>query len=307
MKPLHVVLAVLITAIWGVNFSVIKLGLASVDPLILAGIRFSLCALPAILFIRKPDVAWRYLIGYGLVFGIGLWGVVNLGIKAGLSAGIASLVLQFSAFFTLLLGGWVFKEALTRFQILGMLIALAGLFCIITISDGSVSLTGVLLVLVGAGSWSVANLISKKANTKDVFGFLVWSSAFAPIPLFALDYAVNGSVGYTTFVSQVNTTAVLSILFQVYPNTLYAYWIWNSLLKTYPVSTVAPLSLLVPIFGMLGSVVVFNESVPMSKVLAVVLIVLGLAVGLYGQRIFNAMFARPARHVDPRRKIPTST
>lgn len=307
MKPLHVVLAVLITAIWGVNFSVIKLGLASVDPLILAGIRFSLCALPAILFIRKPDVAWRYLIGYGLVFGIGLWGVVNLGIKAGLSAGIASLVLQFSAFFTLLLGGWVFKEALTRFQILGMLIALAGLFCIITISDGSVSLTGVLLVLVGAGSWSVANLISKKANTKDVFGFLVWSSAFAPIPLFALDFAVNGSAGYTTFVSQVNTTAVLSILFQVYPNTLFAYWIWNSLLKTYPVSTVAPLSLLVPIFGMLGSVVVFNESVPVSKVLAVVLIVLGLAVGLYGQRIFNAMFARPARHVDPRRKIPTST
>ena len=90
MKPLHVVLAVLITAIWGVNFSVIKLGLATVDPFILAGIRFSLCALPAIFFIRKPNVPWRYIIGYGLVFGIGLWGIVNLGIKAGLSAGIAS-------------------------------------------------------------------------------------------------------------------------------------------------------------------------------------------------------------------------
>jgi len=295
MKPLHVVLAVLITAIWGVNFSVIKLGLATVDPFILAGIRFSLCALPAMFFIRKPDVPWRYIIGYGLVFGIGLWGVVNLGIKAGLSAGIASLVLQFSAFFTLLLGSWVFKEALTRFQVLGILIALAGLLCIITISDGSVSLTGVSLVLVGAASWSVANIISKKARTRDVFGFLVWASAFAPIPLFALDYAVNGSAGYTALVSQVNTTTVLSILFQVYPNTLFAYWVWNSLLKTYPVSTVAPLSLLVPIFGMLGSVVVFNESVPVSKVLAVVLIVLGLAVGLYGQRIFNAVFARPAR------------
>lgn len=295
MKPLHVVLAVLITAIWGVNFSVIKLGLATVDPFILAGIRFSLCALPAMFFIHKPDVPWRYIVGYGLVFGIGLWGVVNLGIKAGLSAGIASLVLQFSAFFTLLLGSWVFKEALTRFQVLGMLIALAGLLCIITISDGSVSLTGVSLVLVGAASWSVANIISKKASTRDVFGFLVWSSAFAPIPLFALDYAVNGSAGYTAFVSQVNTTTLLSILFQVYPNTLFAYWVWNSLLKTYPVSTVAPLSLLVPIFGMLGSVVVFNESVPVSKVLAVVLIVLGLAVGLYGQRMFNAVFARPGR------------
>ncbi|CAN1596957.1 EamA family transporter [Pseudomonas mediterranea] len=293
MKPWHLALAVLITAIWGINFSVIKLGLATVDPFILAGIRFSLCALPAIFFIRKPDVPWRYLIGYGLVFGIGLWGVVNLGIKAGLSAGIASLILQFSAFFTLLLGGWVFKEALTRFQVLGMLIALGGLLCIIMISDGSVSLPGVFLVLVGAASWSVANIINKKASTRDVFGFLVWSSAFAPIPLFALDYVINGSAGYSSFIQQVDTTAVLSILFQVYPNTLFAYWIWNSLLKTYPVSTVAPLSLLVPIFGMLGSVFVFHESVPLNKVLAVVLIVLGLGVGLYGQRIFNAMFAVP--------------
>ncbi|NUT88407.1 EamA family transporter [Pseudomonas corrugata] len=293
MKPWHLALAVLITAIWGINFSVIKLGLATVDPFILAGIRFSLCALPAIFFIRKPDVPWRYLIGYGLVFGIGLWGVVNLGIKAGLSAGIASLILQFSAFFTLLLGGWVFKEALTRFQVLGMLIAFGGLLCIIMISDGSVSLSGVLLVLAGAASWSVANIINKKASTRDVFGFLVWSSAFAPIPLFALDYAINGSTGYSSFIQQVDMTAVLSILFQVYPNTLFAYWIWNSLLKTYPVSTVAPLSLLVPIFGMLGSVFVFHESVPLNKVLAVVLIVLGLGVGLYGQRICNAMFAVP--------------
>lgn len=217
MKPWHLALAVLITAIWGINFSVIKLGLATVDPFILAGIRFSLCALPAIFFIRKPDVPWRYLIGYGLVFGIGLWGVVNLGIKAGLSAGIASLILQFSAFFTLLLGGWVFKEALTRFQVLGMLIALGGLLCIIMISDGSVSLSGVLLVLAGAAAWSVANIINKKASTRDVFGFLVWSSAFAPIPLFALDYAINGSAGYSSFIQQVDTTAVLSILFQVYP------------------------------------------------------------------------------------------
>ncbi|POP77219.1 EamA family transporter [Pseudomonas syringae] len=295
MKPLHIGLAVLVMAIWGINFSVIKLGLTNVDPLILAGLRFSLCALPAIFFVRRPNVPWRYLIGYGLVFGIGLWGIVNLGIKAGLSAGIASLVLQFSAFFSILLGSWVFREALNRFQILGMLIALSGLLSVILISDGSVSLLGMLLVLVGALSMSVANIINKKANTRDVFAFLVWSSAFSPIPLFALDYAINGSVGYIMFVNHIGTTAVLSILFQVYPNTLFAYWIWNSLLKTYPISTVAPLSLLVPIFGMLGSVVIFNEHMSTGKVLAVLLIVTGLSVGLYGRRIFDGLIGRDGR------------
>jgi O-acetylserine/cysteine efflux transporter len=76
---------------------------------------------------------------------------------------------------------------------------------------------------------------------------------------------------------------------------LFGYWVWNSLLKQYPVSTVAPLSLLVPIFGMLGSVVIFDESLSPMKIVAVGLIVSGLAVGLYGQRIRNALFAGRSR------------
>ncbi|MHC8314711.1 EamA family transporter [Pseudomonas sp. LB3P31] len=289
MKTRHLLLAITITAIWGVNFSVIKLGLTTVDPFILAGIRFTLCAIPAIFFIPKPDVQWRYIVGYGLVFGIGLWGVVNLGIQSGLSAGIASLVLQFSAFFTILLGSWIFKESISRYQYAGMVLALCGLLSIISIADGSVTTVGLLLVLLGALAWSTANVINKKARTTEVFAFLVWSSAFSPIPLFALDYLVNGSTGYSALVSQLDYRAVLSILFQVYPNTLFGYWVWNSLMKRYPVSTVAPLSLLVPVFGLLGSALIFNENLSLNKILAVVLIVSGLGVGLYGQRIMHVV------------------
>ncbi|ORM74505.1 hypothetical protein HA42_21490 [Pantoea deleyi] len=285
MKLSHLLLAVLITAIWGVNFSVIKLGLHAVDPFLLAGIRFTLCALPAILFIKKPDVPWRYLIGYGLVFGIGLWGLVNLGIQAGLSAGIASLLLQFSAFFTLLLGSLVFRERLSRSQIAGGFIACAGLLSIFFITDGSVTISGVLLVLAGAIAWSVANIISKRAGTRQVFAFLVWSSAFAPLPLFLLDGVVNGMAGYRALHSHADSLALLSILFQAYPNTLLGYWVWNGLLKRYPVSTVAPLSLLVPVFGILGSVAIFGETLSTQKIAALLLIVTGLAVGLYGPRL----------------------
>ncbi|VVO14662.1 putative amino-acid metabolite efflux pump [Pseudomonas fluorescens] len=295
MKARHLLLAISITAIWGVNFSVIKLGLTTVDPFILAGIRFTLCALPAIFFIPKPDVQWRYIIGYGLVFGIGLWGIVNLGIKSGLSAGIASLVLQFSAFFTIVLGSWIFKETISRFQYAGMGLALCGLLNILSIVDGTVTTVGLILVLLGAVAWSAANVINKKAKTTQVFAFLVWSSAFSPIPLFALDYAVNGSTGYYALVNQLDYRAVLSILFQVYPNTLFGYWVWNSLLKRYPVSTVAPLSLLVPVFGLLGSVMIFNENLSVNKIVAVVLIVSGLGVGLYGQRVLSAVLKRSDR------------
>ncbi|WP_455865438.1 EamA family transporter [Pantoea agglomerans] len=285
MKLSHLLLAILITAIWGINFSVIKIGLSSVDPYILAGIRFTLCALPALFFIKKPDVPWRYIIGYGLVFGIGLWGLVNLGIKAGLSAGIASLLLQFSAFFTILLGSVVFKESLTRYQIAGFALASTGLLSIVFITDGSVTFFGTLLVLAGAIAWSIANIIIKRSATKQIFAFLVWSSAFSPLPLFLLDWLVNGSNGYTALVSHVDYRAVLSILFQVYPNTLFGYWVWNSLLKQYPISTVAPLSLLVPVFGILGSMAIFGEAISSLKILALLLIISGLVVGLYGYRL----------------------
>lgn len=285
MKLHHLLLAILITAIWGVNFSVIKLGLNAVDPLILAGIRFTLCALPALFFIRKPDVKWRYIISYGLVFGIGLWGLVNLGIKTGLSAGIASLLLQFSAFFTILLGSLVFKESLNRYQIAGFTLACTGLLSIVFITDGSVTLFGTLLVLAGAIAWSIANIINKHSGTKQIFAFLVWSSAFSPVPLFLLDWLVNGANGYTTLVNHIDARSVLSILFQVYPNTLFGYWVWNFLLKQYPISTVAPLSLLVPVFGILGSRVIFGEEVSSVKILALLLIISGLVVGLYGHRL----------------------
>jgi len=285
MKLHHLLLAILITAIWGVNFSVIKLGLNSVDPLILAGIRFTLCAFPALFFIKKPDVQWRYIISYGLVFGIGLWGLVNLGIKTGLSAGIASLLLQFSAFFTILLGSLVFKETLNRYQIAGFIIACTGLLSIVFITDGSVTLFGTLLVLAGATAWSIANIINKQAGTKQIFAFLVWSGAFSPLPLFLLDWLVNGTSGYTALVNHIDARALLSILFQVYPNTLFGYWVWNSLLKQYPLSTVAPLSLLVPVFGILGSRVIFGEDISPVKILALLLIISGLGVGLYGHRL----------------------
>src|SRR5688572_27984150 len=110
MQPKDFFLAVLITAIWGVNFSLIKLGLISLDPFTLAGFRFLLCALPLVFFIEKPDVPLKYVAAYGLTFGVGLWGIVSLGIYYGVSAGIASLVLQFSAFLTVFLGFLLLKE-----------------------------------------------------------------------------------------------------------------------------------------------------------------------------------------------------
>ena len=285
MKPRDFLLAVFVTFIWGINFSVIKLGLTSLDPFMLSGLRFLLCALPLVFFVKKPNVSMSYIISYGLVFGVGLWGIVSLGIYYGVSAGVASLVLQMTAFFTIILGAIVLNETIDTSKKLGFLIALTGIGFIISVTDGSVTYIGVSLVLLGAVSWSVANIIIKKAGTKEVFSFLIWSSLFSPIPLFILAYLTQGELIFIDFFENLDNKAIFSILFQVYPTTLMGYWIWNSLMHKYPVSSVAPISLLVPIFGLVGSYFIFDETIGLMKILASTLLVGGLIISTFGNQL----------------------
>jgi len=290
MKQNDLILTIFVTFIWGVNFSVIKLGLISLDPFILAGMRFLLCALPLVFFIKKPEVPMKYIITYGLLFGVGLWGMVSLGIYFGISAGMASLVLQMSAFFTVILASIILNENIDITKKLAFVVALLGLTLIISVTDGSVTSLGLILVLVGAVSMSFTNIIVKKIGNKNLFSFMVWASLFSPVPLFILAFLTQGEVVFTNFFENLDNTAIFSILFQVYPTTLFGYWIWNKLLHKYPVSSVAPLSLLVPIFGLAGSYFIFGETIGFIKILASFLIILALLINTYGQKLYKKIY-----------------
>ena len=285
MKLQDLLAAIAITAVWGFNFSVIKMGLNTLDPFVLAGLRFLLCAVPLVFFLPKPDVPMKTVALYGLVFGAGLWGMVNLGVYQGVSPGVSSLVLQFSAFLTVFMGFLLLGETINKQQLLGFAVALVGLVVILSLTDGSVTVIGLAMVLFGALSWSVANIIMKKAQTKNVFVFLVWSCLFAPLPLFIIAGFTGGADAFLNLQNNLNGAAIFSVLFQAYPTTLIGYWVWNSLLRKYPVSSVAPLSLLVPVFGFAGSAVMFNEVINDDKLLACALILSGLAITLYGDKI----------------------
>lgn len=282
-------LAGTITLIWGMNFSFIKLGLTSLDPFMLAGWRFLLCVIPLIFFIKKPNVKMVYLVSYGLLFGVGLWGMVSVGIYFGISAGMASLVFQISVFFTIILSYFFLGETMNNIRKFAFVLALFGVGLIITVTDGSVTILGLTFVLIGAMAWAITNIILKKAEVKEVFSFIVWSSLFSPIPLFILAYITQGETVYIDFFENLDTYGVLSILFQAYPTTLLGYFVWNSLLKKYSVSIVTPITLLVPIFGLLSSYIIFDESISQIKILACIIIVLALGINTFGTRIVESL------------------
>jgi O-acetylserine/cysteine efflux transporter len=222
---------------------------------------------------------------YGILFGVGLWGIVNLGIYLGLSAGLASLILQFSAFFTIILAAIIFGERISKLQMMGIVVALSGLILIMTATDGHVSITGVLLVICGAICWSCCNIIVRKNKPDNMLAFIVWSSAFSVIPLFVITYLVKGLQPFYDLSQTINATAAFSILFQAYITTIFGYWVWNSLLKKYPASTVAPLSLFVPVSGLMTSWIVFDEYIAVGRIIAALLIISGIAIFIYAKSL----------------------
>lgn len=278
MKPRDLCLGILVTLIWGSNFSVIEVGLRDLDPFLLTGLRFLFTAFPLVLFLRRPrDVPVTALAAYGVLFGVGLWWVVNLAMSKGMSPGLSSLVLQFAAFFTVVLSALLLRERVRGPQWLGMAVAIAGLLVVIHFTDQTSTATGVALVLAAALSWSVCNLIVKRHRPTDMMSFVAWSSLFSAPVLFLLTYFYEGSAPFVALSHGVSWAAVGSVLFQAYVTTVFGYMVWNNLMKTYPAASVAPLSLVVPVSGIVTSYLAFDEHFAAGVWIGVAIMLAGVA------------------------------
>ena len=287
MRLKDLLLGLSIMCLWGFNFSVIKLGADQINPILLTTLRFTFAVLPIIFFIKRPQVKLRYLMGYGITFGVGVWGMMTSAITLGVSAGMAGVLMDLSVIASLLIGWLVLKEKISSRQTLGAGLIVLGAAISLSLEDGSVPLAGLLLILIGALSWAVTGLIVKLANTQQVFAFSVWGMLFAPLPLATLALVTYGPEVFIALPQQINGSVWFSVLFQAYPTTLLGYWLWNRLITQYPLSTVAPLTLLSPVFGLLGSMIFHGEVIDTTKLLACALILVGFLIGQWQKSWFK--------------------
>lgn len=288
LERLDLFTGVLVTVIWGCNFSVIELGLKSLDPFVLTLLRFTFCAIPLVFFMKKPDnVSYASLATYGVLFGVGLWWVVNFAMYSGLSAGMSSVFLQFSAFFTIIMSRIFLAEAINKVHGIGIFLSISGLLMILYYSEETSTISGILLVLLAAFSWSLCNVIVKMKKPADMVAFIVWSSLFSVPAIFVMTLLFEGIKPFQSLVSDFTWGAGFSIFFQCYITTIFGYKTWNNLMKKYPASAVAPLSLIVPLAGILASYLFFNEHLSTAQFVAITVVFMGIAVFINSSRILT--------------------
>ncbi|EKO3391870.1 EamA family transporter [Vibrio fluvialis] len=283
MQGRDLLLIISVMAIWGFNFSMIKLGVSEMDPLLIAAARFFCATFPIIFFVRKPNVQWRYLMAYGLVFGTGIWGMASCSITFGLSSGMASVLLQTDVLTTVLVGVLLYKEVISARMAAGIVVSVVGLVVSIIYTNGNVTLAGVVFIMISAICWPLAGVIVRKSGTRSAFAFNIWGMLFAPLPLVALSVGMNGWDVLSTTYQQWNSNAWISVLFQAYPTTVFGYWVWNKMVLKYPMSQLAPMTLLVSVFALLSGYAIYDEQLSLAQWVSCSTFLLGIGLVLYPQ------------------------
>ncbi|MEW1686607.1 EamA family transporter [Streptomyces sp. NPDC091265] len=277
MRPQHIALAALVAAVWGVNFVVIELGLAHFPPLLFSALRFLVAALPAVFFVGRPKVAWKWIVGVGLVLGVAKFGLLFIGMDRGMGAGLSSLVLQVQAVFTALFAAIALGERPGRVRVLGMGVALAGIGVAAVDEGASGPVLAFVLVIAAAACWGVSNVLTRKAAPPDSLNFMVWVSTVPVLPLLGLSLLFEGWDRDTAALAALDRSGAGIIVYVAWITTVFGFGAWGFLLSRYPASSVAPFTLLVPVFGMSSAAVLLDESVSPLRWCAAALLVGGVA------------------------------
>jgi O-acetylserine/cysteine efflux transporter len=286
MSPKDLLIASVVILAWGVNFVVIKLGLHGVPPMLLGALRFALAALP-VCFVKRPRIPLRWLFAYSLTISLGQFALLFYGMYVGMPAGLASLVLQAQAFFTLVFAAMFLGERIRAVNVAGLLIAAAGLALIGIRGGQAMTVTGFLFTLAAASMWALGNVVTKRMGKVDLLSLVVWGSLIPPLPFLALSLIFEGPARIEASLAHIPLVSVLAILYLSFVATIVGYSLWGKLLARYPAGSVAPFSLLVPVIGLASAALFLDEGLSAAQVAGAALVMAGLAVNVFGARFMQ--------------------
>ncbi|WP_179401823.1 EamA family transporter [Burkholderia guangdongensis] len=287
MAPKDLLLALVVILAWGVNFVVIKVGLHGMPPMLLGALRFVFAAVPAVFFVPRPKISWRLLLLYGATIQLGQFAFLFTAMAVGMPAGLASLVLQSQAFFTLVFATLFLGERMRAQNLVGLAIAAAGLAVIATDGGHAMTLAGFALTICAAAMWALGNIVTKKLGQAELVSVIVWASLVPPVPFLLLSLGFEGPRQIVAALGSLTLSSVFAVAYLAFVATLLGYGLWSRLLSRYPAAQVAQLSLLVPIVGLASSSLLLGEALTRAQLAGAALVMGGLGFNVFGGKLLR--------------------
>ena len=283
MKPADIFLAMLVAVIWGLAFVASRLALDELPPTLMTTMRFAIAAVPC-LFVRKPDVSWPLLIAISATLFLGQFLAQAFGIAHGVPVGLASVIVQSQALFTIAFAVIAFGEVPTRMQTIGIGVAALGLLMICGTVGYDFSVGAFAVLMICPVSFAIGNLLLRRARDVPMFDLFAWLCLASAVPLLALTLITDGPQPAWHALLNMSPTGVVSILAIGAVSTSIAYWLWGRLLRDHTAAQVVPFALLVPFVGAAASSIVFGERFGPLRLAGMITVVCGIAIMLLSKR-----------------------
>ncbi len=293
-------LAAGVATIWGLNFVVIEVGMRGVPPLLFLAARFLLVVFPLVFLVPRPQVGWRTVVGVGLFMSLGQFAFLYLSMAAGLSPGIAALVLQAQVMVTIVLAAGVLGERPSNRQWWGVLLGTVGLVVVALGRGGEVTLVALGLCLLGAVSWGIGNVVSRAGGAAGGLSLTVWSALVVPVPLLVATWWSGGTEPFEQAWAAIGWAPVLSTLYTAGLASLIGYAVFNSLLARHPSAAVVPWILLAPVVAMASAWLFLGQVPAPGELLGGAVLLVGVLVATRPVRVTGGAVP-PTRSSRPRR------
>jgi O-acetylserine/cysteine efflux transporter len=282
--------ALCVVVVWGMNFVAMKVSLRDFTPFQLGAIRYVFAAFPLVFFIKRPQLPARWLIGYGFVQGVGQFGLLFVALKVGMTAALASVIMQTQLFFTTILGVVLLQERIGKPVRIGLALAALGLGCfalnfVVGDAVGGTTRLGLILNLCAASMWGVLNIITRKAQQAypdyDALQLVVWG-ALVPIgPFIAMSLLFDPPTAHWQWL-HAGFGAWACVAYLGWIATILAYTTWTGLFKRHPANRVAPFSLGVPLVGLTAGTTLLGETITRWQWAGIAFVVAALGAVMLG-------------------------
>lgn len=283
MKPTDIFLAILVAVIWGLGFVASRIALDELPPELMTTLRFAIAAVPC-LFVRKPKVSWPLLLAISFTLFLAQFLAQAYAIAHGVPVGLASVIVQSQALFTIGFAVIAFREVPSRMQILGIGIAAGGLLMICGTVGHDFSVGAFAVLMISPISFAIGNLLLRKAQDARMFDLFAWLCLVAALPLFALTLFANGVEPTWLALTHLSWKGLTAMIAIGAITTSIAYWLWGRLLRDHSAAQVVPFALLVPFVGAAASSLVFGESFGPLRLAGMMTVIGGIAIMLLARR-----------------------
>jgi drug/metabolite transporter (DMT)-like permease len=283
-------LIVLLAALWGLSWPVMKYALYEMPPLrfraFCVGVGGSGLLAVALMTGHSIRLKWSTfwcIVAVSAFTGFG-WNVcMSFGLRL-MDSGRAAILAYTFPVWSVPLSMWLLKEPLTGRRVLGLVLGMAGMLVLLGDEIYAVgrSPLGAVLMALTAFCWAVGSVLAKKFDTAmPVSSFVGYVNLFGFIPLIALSILFE-SGPFTPFTFEMSS--MLATLYSAIIASLLCQWAWFKLVAITP-STVSSLSILsVPVVGVFLGTLLLQETPAITDYVALVLVVGSLCTVLYPSR-----------------------